>query len=76
MMMAQSALAAASGSNEELYGKMIAQAESAVKEAEEMGLEASQALKERQEALNQLQKEASQNRKEVGCTLQKVESRP
>ena len=36
MMMAQSALAPASGSNEELYGKMIAQAESAVKEAEEM----------------------------------------
>ena len=75
-MMAQNALAAASGSNEELYGKMIAQAESAVKETEEMGLEASQALKERQEALNQLQREASQNRKEVGCTLQKVESRP
>ena len=33
MMMAQNALAAASGSNAELFGKMIAQAESAVKEA-------------------------------------------
>ena len=51
MMMAQNALAAASGSNEELFGKMIAQAEAAVKEAEEMGLEANQALRDPQEAL-------------------------
>ena len=63
MMMAQNALAAASGSNEELFGKMIAQAELAVKEAEEMGLEANQALKDRPEALNQLRAEAAQNRR-------------
>ena len=50
LVMAQSALATASGSNEELYGNMIAQAESAVKDAQEKRLEANQALKERQEA--------------------------
>ena len=63
--MAQSALATASVSNEELYGKMIAQAESIVKDAQEKGLEANEALKERQEALDKLKKEAAQNGKEV-----------
>ena len=72
MMMAQNALAAGSGSNEELFGKMIAQAEGAVKEAEEMGLEANQALKDRQEALSQLRAEASQNRKRVKEAMAKV----
>ena len=72
MMMAQNALPAASGTNEELVGKMIAQAETAVKEAEEMGLEANQALKDRQEALNQLRAEAAQNRKEVKEAMAKV----
>ena len=72
MVMAQSALATASGSNEELYGKMIAQAESAVKDAQEKGLEANQALKERQEALDKLKKEAAQNRKEVKEAMAKM----
>ena len=69
--MAESALAAASGSNEELYGK-IAQAESALKEAQEKGLEANQALKERQEALDTLKTEAAQNRKGVKKAMSKV----
>ena len=72
MMMAPNALAAASGSKEELFGKMIAQAESAVEEAEDMGLEANQALKDRQEALNQLRAEAAQNRKGVKEAMAKV----
>ena len=70
--MAQSALAAASGSNEELYGKMIAQVESAVKEGQEKGLEANQALKDRQGALDKLKTEAAQNRKEVKKAMAKV----
>ena len=72
MVMAQSALATASVSNEELYGKMIAQAESIVKDAQEKGLEANEALKERQEALDKLKKEAAQNRKEVKEAMAKV----
>ena len=72
MVMAQSALASASGSNEELYGKMIAQAESAVKEAQDKGLKANQALKERQETLDKLRKAAAQNRKEVKEAMAKV----
>ena len=51
---------------------MIAQAESAVKDAQEKGLEANQALKERQEALDKLKKEAAQNRKEVKEAMAKV----
>ena len=72
MLMAQSALASASGSNEELYGKMIAQAESAVKEAQDKGLEANQALKERQEALDKLRAEAAKNRQKVKDAMSKV----
>ena len=70
--MAQNALAAASGSNAELFGEMISQAEKAVKEAEEMGLEANQALKDRQEALAQLRAEAAQNREKVKEAMAKV----
>ena len=72
MVVAQSALASASGSNEELYGKMIAQAESAVTEAQDKGLEANQTLKEHQETLDKLRKEAAQNRKDVKEAMAKV----
>ena len=72
MVMAQKALAAACGSNEELYGKMIAQAELAVKEAQEMGLEANEALKERQEALERLKTEAAKNKEEVKEAMAKM----
>ena len=70
--MAQSALASASGSNKELFGKMIAQAESAVKEAQDKGRQANQALKERQEALDKLKKEAAQHQKEAKEAMAKV----
>ena len=70
--MAQSALASASGSNKELFGKMIAQAESAVKEAQDKGRQANQALKERQEALDKLKKEAAQHHKEAKEAMAKV----
>ena len=72
MVMAQSALASASGSNKELFSKMIAQAESAVKEAQDKGLQANQALKERQEALDKLKKEAAQHQKEAKEAMAKV----
>ena len=70
--MAQSALASASGSNKELFSKMIAQAESAVKEAQDKGLQANQALKERQETLDKLKKEAAQHQKEAKEAMAKV----
>lgn len=72
LLMAQNALTSASGSNEEPYGKMISQAESAVKEAKEKGLEANQALKERQDALDKLKKEAAEKKKEVKQEMAKV----
>ena len=72
IVMAQSALASASGSNKELFGKMIAQAESAVKEAQDKGRQANQALKERQEALDKLKKEAAQHHKEAKEAMAKV----
>ena len=72
MVMAQSALASASGSNKELFSKMIAQAESAVKEAQDKGLQANQALKERQEALDKLKVEAAQHQKEAKEAMAKV----
>ena len=72
MVMAQSALASASGSNKELFSKMIAQAESAVKDAQDKGLQANQALKERQEALDKLKKEAAQHQKEAKEAMAKV----
>ena len=72
MVMAQSALASASGSNKELFSKMIAQAESAVKEAQDKGLQANKALKERQEALDKLKKEAAQHQKEAKEAMAKV----
>ena len=70
--MAQSALASASGSNKELFSKMIAQAESAVKDAQDKGLQANQALKERQETLDKLKKEAAQHQKEAKEAMAKV----
>ena len=72
MVMAQCALASASGSNKELFSKMIAQAESAVKDAQDKGLQANQALKERQEALDKLKKEAAQHQKEAKEAMAKV----
>ena len=72
MVMAQSALASASGSNKELFSKMITQAESAVKDAQDKGLQANQALKERQEALDKLKKEAAQHQKEAKEAMAKV----
>ena len=51
---------------------VIAQAESAVKDAQEKGLEANQALKERQEAPDKLNKNAAQNKKEVKEAMAKV----
>ena len=72
MVMAQSALASASGSNKELFSKMIAQAESAVKDAQDKGLQANQALKERQETLDKLKKEAAQHQKEAKEAMAKV----
>ena len=72
LMMAQQALVSASGSNEELYGQMISQAEKAVKEAEDKGLAANQALLERQEALNKLKEEAAQKKKEVKGEMARV----
>ena len=72
MVMAQSALASASGPNKELFSKMIAQAESAVKDAQDKGLQANQALKERQEALDKLKKEAAQHQKEAKEAMAKV----
>ena len=72
LMMAQQALVSASGSNEELYGQMISQAEKAVKEAEDKGLAANQALLERQEALNKLKEEAAQKKKEVKEEMARV----
>ena len=70
--MAQSALASASGSNKERNSKMIAQAESAVKEAQDKGLQANQAQKERQEALDKLKVEAAQHQKEAKEAMAKV----
>ena len=72
MVMAQSALASASGSNKELFSKMIGQTESAVKDAQDKGLQANQALKERQEALDKLKKEAAQHQKEAKEAMAKV----
>ena len=72
LMMAQQALVSASGSNEELYGQMISQAEKAVKEAEDKGLAANQAFLERQEALNKLKEEAAQKKKEVKEEMARV----
>ena len=51
---------------------MIAQAESAVKDAQDKGLQANQALKERQEALDKLKKEAAQHHKEAKEAMAKV----
>ena len=72
VLLAQSALAAASGSNAELFGKMISQAEKAVEEAKAKGIEAHQALKDRQEDLAQLKAEAEHNRDEVKEAMAKV----
>ena len=72
VLLAQSALAAASGSNAELFGKMISQAEKAVEEAKAKGIEANQALKDRQEDLAQLKAEAEHNRDEVKEAMAKV----
>ena len=72
MLLAQSALASASGSNAELFGKMISQAEKAVEEAKTKGIEANQALKDRQEDLAQLKAEAEHNRAEVREAMAKV----
>ena len=71
LMMAQSALASASGSNAELFGKMVSRAEKAVEEAKEKGIEANQALKDR-DALAQLRAEAEQNREEVKEAMAEV----